>query len=185
MNQRLLGRGRADARPHVIPLLPGSGVFEGYASLFNRRDGAGDSVMPGAFATVLKKRGPEGIRMLFNHNASEPIGTWVEMKETTRGLFVRGRLNMKVQRGRELFALLESGGLDGMSIGFKTVSARRDKLSQTRRLIEIDLWEISLVTFPMLDGARVSTVKARALARAEAIFNNGHNLNNGEHPTWI
>lgn len=136
----------------------GSGVFVGYASLFGERDQSGDVVMPGAFAASLKKRAPRDVRMLFQHDAAEPIGTWVDMRETPKGLHVTGRLDRNVQRARELFSLLESRGLDGLSIGFRTVRARRDRASASRLLTEVDLWEISLVTFPMLPGARVSFV---------------------------
>ncbi len=163
---------RLQRRGLELPLsaAPGTGVFTGYASLFNKRDGAGDIVMPGAFKESLKKRGVENIRMLFQHDPSEPVGTWVDVYENERGLFVRGRLDRNVQRGRELYSLLESGGLDGLSIGFKTVSARPDRITKTRRIDTIDLWEISLVTFPMLEGARVSTVKSRAWAKADSLF---------------
>jgi uncharacterized protein len=163
---------RLQRRGLELPLsaAPGTGVFTGYASLFNRRDGAGDIVMPGAFTESLKKRGVENIRMLFQHNPSEPVGTWVDVYENERGLFVRGRLDRNVQRGRELLSLLETGGLDGLSIGFKTVVAKQDRNSKTRRLHTIDLWEISLVTFPMLEGARVNTVKSRAWAKADSLF---------------
>ena len=133
----------------------GSGVFVGYASLFGARDQSGDVVMPGAFAASLKKRGPSDVRMLFQHDAGEPVGSWIDLHETPRGLHVTGRLDRNVQRGRELFSLLES-------IGFRTVRARRDKASASRLLTEIDLWEISLVTFPMLVGARVTGVKCVA-----------------------
>ena len=136
----------------------GSGVFVGYASLFGERDQSGDVVMPGAFAGSLKKRSPRDVRMLFQHDAAEPIGTWIDMRETVKGLHVTGRLNRNVQRAREVFSLLETRGLDGLSIGFRTLKARRDKASASRLLTEIDLWEISLVTFPMLPGARVSFV---------------------------
>ncbi len=108
--------------------------------------------------------------MLFQHDPSEPVGTWLEVRETDRGLYVLGRQDRQVQRGRELLSLLESGGLDGLSIGFKTVAARKDKTSGARLLTRIDLWEISLVTFPMLEGARVSAVKAAARAPAEQFF---------------
>jgi len=148
----------------------GSGVFVGYASLFGRRDQSGDIVMPGAFKASLKKRGPADVRMLFQHDAAEPVGTWLEMHENEKGLHVMGRLDGNVQRGRELFSLLESKGLDGLSIGFRTVRARRDKASGSRVLTEIDLWEISLVTFPMLEEARVFQVKTKARAFAEAFF---------------
>ena len=135
----------------------GSGVFVGYASVFGERDGAGDVVMPGAFARSLARR--RAVRMLFQHDPAEPVGVWLEMRETTRGLYVMGRLEPNVQRAAELLALLESGGLDGLSIGFKTVSASRDKGTGSRLLHHVDLWEVSLVTFPMAEGARVSFVK--------------------------
>jgi uncharacterized protein len=166
MDQRLLRRGAG----RLLPVAPGSGVFTGYASLFGRRDSQGDMVMAGAFTKTLKQRGADGIRMLFQHNPAEPVGTWVDLWEDGHGLKVRGRLNREVQRGRELLSLLEAGGLDGLSIGFKTIRARKDRASATRQLLEIDLWEISLVTFPMLDGARVSTVKSRAWTHAEGFF---------------
>lgn len=166
MNQRLIQRGAGK----LMPVAPGTGVFEGYASLFGKRDQQGDVVMAGAFAQSLRVKGPEHIRMLFQHNPAEPVGSWIDIVEKHRGLWVRGRLNLKVQRGRELLALLESGGLDGLSIGFKTVRARNDRATGTRQLLNIDLWEISLVTFPMLDGARVSTVKSAARARADTFF---------------
>ena len=151
---------------------PGSGAFSGYASVFNQRDGAGDIVMPGAFYTSLIRRPAEDIRMLFQHDPAEPVGTWLEVRETERGLYVLGRLDKNVQRGRELLSLLESGGIDGLSIGFKTVSARKDKATASRLLTKIDLWEISLVTFPMLADARVSNVKSDARAKADSLFIN-------------
>jgi uncharacterized protein len=166
MNQRLMRRGV----DRLVPVSPGSGVFQGYASLFGKRDQQGDVVMAGAFAESLRVKGAENIRMLFQHNPAEPVGCWIDIVERERGLWVRGRLNLRVQRGRELLALLESGGLDGLSIGFKTIRARNDRASGTRQLLAVDLWEISLVTFPMLDGARVSKVKSAARARADAYF---------------
>lgn len=148
----------------------GSGVFVGYASLFGRRDSQGDIVLPGAFARSLRRRQPRDVRLLFQHDPAEPVGTWLEMRETEKGLYVEGRLDTNVQRGRELLSLLESGGLDGLSIGFRTVTARRDRASGSRLLVEVDLWEISLVTFPMLAGARVSEVRRRARDAAEQLF---------------
>jgi HK97 family phage prohead protease len=163
-------RAAAPRSTRPLAVLDAHGVFVGYASLFNRRDQAGDIVMPGAFAASLKLRGPQGIRMLFQHNPAEPVGTWIDVEEDEKGLHVRGRLNAKVQRGRELAALLTERGLDGLSIGFKTVLASRDRAKGARLLHRIDLWEISLVTFPMLEGARVTGIKARALAAANRLF---------------
>jgi uncharacterized protein len=162
MNQRLKRRGIE------IPLsaYSDSGVFAGYASLFNKRDQAGDIVMAGAFRDSLIKRGASDIRMLFQHDPAEPVGTWVDVRETEYGLYVLGRLNRNVQRGRELNSLLERGGIDGLSIGFKTVLAKPDRIARARRLLAVDLWEISLVTFPMLNEARVSKVIPAAQALA-------------------
>ena len=148
----------------------GTGVFVGYASLFGMRDAAGDIVMPGAFKASLQKRGRENIRMLFQHHPAQPVGTWLEMIENERGLLVRGRLDPNVQRARELLSLLESKGLDGLSIGFKAVKAARDRANNARLLLQVDLWEVSLVTFPMLAGARVSTVLVKQLAAAHQLF---------------
>lgn len=134
------------------------GVFAGYASLFGVPDSAGDVVMPGAFAASLARRTPRGIRMLFQHDAGQPIGTWLELREDGRGLFVRGRLSAEVQQAEELRHLLEDGAIDGLSIGFRAVLATRDRATRRRRLTRIDLWEISLVTFPMLEGARVTAL---------------------------
>lgn len=135
------------------------GGIEGYASLFGEIDQARDMVMPGAFAQTLRMRGLRRIPMLFQHDPSEPIGIWLDLSEDHRGLRVRGRLIPEVLRARELLALLQAGAADGLSIGFKTVRARVDPKTRIRRLTEIDLWEISLVTFPLLAGARVHAVK--------------------------
>jgi HK97 family phage prohead protease len=145
-----------------LAVLNATGVFVGYAALFNRADATGDIIMPGAFRESLKRRGRDGVRMLFQHDPSEPIGAWVDLTETNKGLAVRGRLNMDVQRGRELAALIDGRGLDGLSIGFKAIAARRDRVTGLRRLERVDLWEISLVTFPMQEGARVEKARARA-----------------------
>lgn len=135
------------------------GAFEGYASLFGIADQASDVVMPGAFRDSIAERGAEGVRMLWQHDPAVPIGVWDEIAEDARGLFVAGRLDLAVAKARELHALLRSGAVDGLSIGFKTVRARHDGASGVRRLEKIDLWEVSLVTFPMLPQARVSVVK--------------------------
>jgi HK97 family phage prohead protease len=137
-----------------------SGQFEGYASLFNLPDLSRDVVEPGAFTASLARRGTRGIRLLWQHEASEPIGQWLILREDSRGLFVRGRLSLAVARARETLALMRDGAVDGLSIGFRTVKARTDPRSGHRRISQIDLWEISIVTFPMLPQARISAVKA-------------------------
>lgn len=132
------------------------GRFEGYASLFGVRDTGGDAVARGAFARSLRRRGAAGVKMLYQHAAAEPLGVWSEIYEDGAGLFVRGRIVTDVRRGREVLALMREGALDGLSIGFRTVRARKE--AGGRAILEADLWEVSVVTFPMLDGARVRRV---------------------------
>ncbi len=136
------------------------GVIEGYASLFGEIDQARDMMMPGAFAQTLRQRGLRKIPMLFQHDASEPVGIWLELREDIRGLWARGRLIPDVARGRELLALVRADAIDGLSIGYRTVRGRVDPRSRIRKLYQVDLWEISIVTFPLLAGARIAGVKA-------------------------
>ncbi len=117
------------------------------------------AVMAGAFATTLAQRGVHRIPMLFQHDPSEPVGVWLELREDHRGLYARGRLIPEVTRGRELLSLLRAGAIDGLSIGFRTVKGNIDPRTRVRRLVAVDLWEISIVTFPLLAGARVRAVK--------------------------
>jgi HK97 family phage prohead protease len=135
------------------------GTVEGYASVFGEIDQARDRVMRGAFAETLRLRGVRRIPMLFQHDPSEPIGVWLELREDHRGLYARGRLIPEVVRARELHALLKAGAIDGLSIGFRTVKGRIDPKTRIRSLLAVDLWEISIVTFPLLAGARVRAVK--------------------------
>ncbi len=132
------------------------GHITGYASVFGVPDLARDIVQPGAFAGSLARRGPGGVRMLWQHDPSEPIGRWLAMAEDRHGLRVTGRLNLEVQRAREVAALVGEGALDGLSIGFRVVEAAPGRGAvRGRRLIALDLWEISLVTFPLQPGARL------------------------------
>ena len=144
------------------------GSFTGYASRFGVVDLGRDLVLPGAFSESLARRGPRGIKMLFQHDPAEPIGVWLELREDAHGLCVRGRILPEVERGREVLALMRAGALDGLSIGFRAVEGRTDPKSGVRRLSRVDLWEISVVTFPMLPEARVSAVKDDSDARLAA-----------------
>lgn len=150
---KLLSRPLAQVQP--------DGVFEGYASLFNLPDLGKDVVEPGAFAQSLARRGPAGIKLLWQHDPGEPIGRWLSLQEDGRGLFVRGRLSLGVRRARDIHALMRDGAVDGLSIGFRTLRQRAEPRG-LRRLLQIDLWEISVVTFPMLPQARISAVKQTA-----------------------
>ncbi|ESW60567.1 MAG: primosome assembly protein PriA [Rhodobacter sp. CACIA14H1] len=146
----------------------GAGL-EGYASLFGVADRGGDVVLPGAYAASLARMGTAGgrVRMLWQHDPAQPIGVWDEVREDARGLWVKGRLLTELAKGREAAALLAAGALDGLSIGYRTVRAERGPKGR-RLLAEVELWEVSLVTFPMLPEARVA-VKGSAEELAAAL----------------
>ncbi len=155
----------------LTPLGPDQ--FEGYASLFDVRDGAGDMVAPGAFAASLRRRGAGEVRMLYQHFSHSPIGVWETIAEDGRGLYVRGRLCCDVEQSRDVRALLADGALNGLSIGFRTVRASRQQGG--RVLLQVDLLEISIVTFPLLAGSQVTAIGARgglahAFTRAGALL---------------
>ncbi len=138
-------------------------VIAGHASLFEAADQGGDVVQKGAYAASLArlKREGVGVKMLWQHDPTRPIGVWDEVGEDERGLFVKGRLLLEVQAAREAHALLQAGAIDGLSIGYRTL--RSEKGAGGRRLLhEIELWEVSLVTFPMLPQARVQAAEAEA-----------------------
>lgn len=137
-----------------------AGTFEGYASVFDERDGGGDIVQRGAFTQTIQKRGPRGVKMLADHDATKRIGVWEAMAEDDRGLYVRGRLLVEKTIGREAYIDLKAGALDGLSIGYRVKGGGYDGQRRARVLKEIDLLEVSLVSFPMLESARVSAVKS-------------------------
>jgi uncharacterized protein len=132
-------------------------LVSGYASLFGKRDQGGDIVQKGAYGASLKAlaAGGRAVKMLWQHDPTQPIGVWDEVREDANGLWVKGRILTEVEKGREAAALLTAGAIDGLSIGYRTVKAERDGKGQ-RLLQELELWEVSLVTFPMLPEARVS-----------------------------
>ena len=132
------------------------GNFEGYASVFGIVDQGLDVVEQGAFT---KSLGGRKVRMLWQHDPTKVIGVWDEIKEDHRGLFVRGRVLKDVALGAEALALLRAGAIDSMSIGYETKQAVNEGGGSVRKLLEIDLWEVSLVTFPMLPDAVVTDVK--------------------------
>jgi len=134
------------------------GTFSGYASVFGNVDHGMDIVQRGAFARSLASG--RKVRMLWQHDPSKVIGVWDEIKEDDRGLFVRGRVLSDVNLGREAMALLRADAIDSMSIGFRTVEATEEDGGRVRKLVEVDLWEISLVTFPMNTAATVTDVKS-------------------------
>jgi len=132
--------------------------ISGYASLFGAVDQGGDVVEAGVYAASLKAMAASkrNIKMLWQHEPGHPIGVWDEVREDAKGLFVKGRVLNSVEKGREAAALIAAGAIDGLSIGYRTVKATKNSKGQ-RLLSELELWEVSLVTFPMLPSARVGS----------------------------
>lgn len=137
------------------------GVFSGYGSIFGNKDLGNDVMMQGAFAKSIASKGPKGVKLLYQHDAKEPIGVFDEIIEDRKGLRVKGRLAMGTQKGREVYELMKMGAIDGLSIGYRVSpkGADYDERGKKRMLREVDLMEISAVTFPMNTRARVQAVK--------------------------
>ena len=136
-------------RALAIKSLAADGRFSGYASVFGVRDHHNEIVAAGAFARTLAdwhKRG-QSPAMLWMHDATQPIGLWITLGEDKNGLAVSGQLALRTQKGAEAYELLKIGALTGLSIGYRV-------------LTELDLFEVSLVTFPANEEARVSDVKS-------------------------
>lgn len=130
--------------------------IDGYASFFDQVDNGGDVVARGAYGKSLdelKAKG-RGVKMLWQHDPAQPIGIWDEVREDAKGLYVKGRILSDVEKGREAAALIEAGAIDGLSIGYRTKKSTKTQTGG-RLLTELELWEVSLVTFPMLPTARV------------------------------
>jgi uncharacterized protein len=150
-----------DARLEVKSLSD-SGVFSGYGSVFGNVDEGGDVVQKGAFGSSLADHAAKGTMpaLLWQHRSGEPIGAYTKMAEDDNGLLIEGQLALKTQRGMEAYELLKMKAISGLSIGFQTRDDSFDQKTGVRTIKQADLWEVSLVTFPMNDQARVAAVKA-------------------------
>lgn len=146
--------------PAAFAALAAAGRVEGYGTVFEVPDLEGDIITPGAFAASLDRHRQAGTapRLLWQHDPTQPIGRWVEVREDARGLRLTGQLALETQAGREAHALLKQGALDGLSLGFLIRRAEAAGPGQ-RRILEADLLECSPVTFPCHPEARVLTVK--------------------------
>ena len=144
-----------------IKALESDGTFSGYGSIFGNIDSHGDIVQPGAFTKSLKRHEERGTRpkLFWQHDMHQPIGSWTSIKEDDKGLYMEGRFNMDVQRGREAYALLKAGDIDGLSIGYRTIKEKRDDVKSANLLEELDLIETSVVSLCSNDLALVDAVK--------------------------
>lgn len=162
--ERKDGPGRRETRAFALEIRATSddGVLEGYGSVFGVRDDYDDVIAAGAFLPSLAAHKSAGTMpaMLWQHDPGAPIGIWTEMSEDSKGLRLKGQLALQTVRGAEAHALLKLGALNGLSIGFMAKQWAYDRETDVRTLTEIDLWEISLVTFPANGKSRVTNVKA-------------------------
>jgi len=144
-----------------VKALAGDGVFSGYASVFNQVDQQNEIVEPGAFARTLRlaSRQNRMPAMLWMHDPTMPIGLWLSLREDDNGLAVEGRLALRTQKGADAYELLKLGALTGLSIGYRVVESKIEPKRKARILTDVDLFEISLVTFPANEAARVNEVK--------------------------
>jgi len=133
-----------------------NGIVEGYAAVFGNKDLGNDIIDPGAFKKTINER--KNVPLLWYHQPPEVLGLVFEMEEDNKGLKSRSQINLDTQLGREKFSLIRQGAIKGMSIGFEAIKETWD--GTVRRIKEIKLWEISLVTFPMNPLAQVTNIKA-------------------------
>lgn len=157
-----------------VKALDEAGVFEGWASKFGNEDQGQDIVVKGAFANSIRTRGAAGIKLLNEHDCTQPIGKWLELREEDYGLYARGKLLIEaLPKAREVHALMKEQIVDGLSIGFRVVKSETSRGSEAVRLLqEVDLREISTVIFPMNGEAVISAVKSESDLPTEREFEN-------------
>jgi uncharacterized protein len=171
--ERRESTGRREVRNFVLQLKAAGddGTIEGYASVFGVCDDYDDVIAAGAYAASLAAHKAAGTMpaMLWQHDATAPIGVWTEMVEDAKGLRIKGKLALDTVKGAEAYALLKMGALNGLSIGFVAKQWAYDRDTDVRTLTEVDLWEVSLVTFPANEKARITGVKAADVAGIKTI----------------
>lgn len=139
--------------------LTAEGEFEGYASTFGNVDQGRDVVEMGAFTKSLARRPAKKVKMLLYHDTRRPCGVWDSISEDSKGLKVKGRVLLSTRDGKDAYELMRAGALDAMSIGYRTLTDEYDRTANVRRLKELDLFEVSIVTFPMNERATIGGVK--------------------------
>jgi len=180
-------------RPFEIKAVEDDGTFEGFGSVFGNVDSYKEIVAPGAFAESLAgwKAAGKLPPILWQHRSGEPIGPYVSMEEQSVGLYVKGQLLVNdVQRAKEARALMKAKAVNGLSIGFVTREDSYDRVSGIRTLKKVDLWEVSVVTFPANPAAQISSVKSaidaiETLRDAESFLRDVGRLSNAQAAAFI
>ncbi len=163
--------------PVEIKEINEDGTFSGYGSVFGVKDSYNDIVEKGAFTKTLNER--KNVKLLWQHDQREPIGIFTKMYEDDNGLVVEGKIAMDVQRGKEAHTLIKMGAVDGLSIGYSTITSKFDKKSNIRFLKELKLYEVSIVTFPANEAATVTSMKTE---NTQMINNNIKSLQSQHEP---
>lgn len=147
------------------------GRISGYGSIFGNTDRHGEVVQRGAFAKSLadlKQRGEMPV-MLWSHMQEQPIGRWTSMAEDGKGLRVEGFLNLKTERGRDAYEHIKARDAGGLSIGYKASKDGRKYAGKgIFHLVEVELYEVSIVTVPANPAARIEGFKSLE-SKSEAI----------------
>lgn len=180
-------------RPFEVKAVEDNGVFEGFGSIFGNVDSYKEIVAPGAFAESLAgwKAAGRLPPILWQHRSGEPIGPYLAMEEQAVGLHVKGQLLVDdVQRAKEARALMKAKAVNGLSIGFVTREDSYDRVSGIRTLKKVDLWEVSVVTFPANPAAQISSVKSaidaiETVRDAEAFLRDAGRLSNAQAAAFI
>lgn len=149
-------------RPFEIKSVGDDGSFTGYATVFGNADFYGDIIMPGALTKTLAKKRNGQVPALWQHDQDDPIGTYPVLRVDNKGLYVEGQLVKGVQQADECHLLMKAGAINGLSMGFITEDSDYNTVTGQRNILQLDLWEISPVTFPANDLARVTDVKSIA-----------------------
>lgn len=166
----------------TFEILQEEGTFQGYASVFNTLDANGDIVVPGCFKSAIQNFDKSGAtpKMLWQHDTKSPIGKWTHLIEDSHGLRVSGKLFLDLPKAWEAYTLMKEGELKGLSIGYQVIRSQEDAKTGVTILKQVDLMEISLVTFPANHAARVLECKNQkipeeadywAIERIERIIN--------------
>jgi len=132
-----------------------TGEFCGYASVFDEMDSHGDIVKKGAFLRSIEDSARRPL--LWQHDSKIPIGVIEEIQEDNYGLFIRGKFLLEVEKAREAYALVKNGSITGLSIGY--IPRKILRTSEGRVLTEVELLEVSLVTFASNSLAKITEIK--------------------------
>jgi HK97 family phage prohead protease len=148
-----------------------AGSFEGYGSVFDVLDNQSDIIVPGAFTHSLAEA--REVRLLWQHEMDKEIGRFTSLAEDAKGLFVRGQLDLASPLGKMAYEALRQGEIGGLSIGYVVRASYPDEARGVRVITEVELWEVSFVTFPANPHATVTQFKgAQSIREFEHFLRN-------------